>query len=258
MRLGPVIPSNSARSVEECLPPGEYDFTISDFDGICCKHGEGGYALAVDGKELLGGGTFATSETHAFRLGHDWTAGMSERACEWWWGHHVRRQDWHTRCYAEYCDRDYRHLRWSDTLEADARDYAERLLDTCEEKGIRHDHTDQGENLSKNQGGGSWGDMYTAERLMGRFVDNEEFWGWNGNAHLTQALWYSSRYLGCADSVRDMGDGVTCRMQVCRYTVAGNCQMDSYSSSVGNNWRIPMMADDSPCGPVCPPGGCHH
>ena len=259
MRMGPIIPSNSARAVEDCLPPGEYVFKISDFDGICCKHGEGRYALVVDGTELLGGGQFAASESHTFRLGHDWTAGMSDRACEWWWGHHVRRQDWHTRCYAEYCDRDYRHLRWSESLEADARDYAERLLDTCSETGIQHDHTndDYGENLSKNQGEGTWGDLYTAERQMGRFVDNEEFWGWHDNAHLTQAIWYASRYLGCADSARDMGDGVTCRMQVCRYAKAGNCQMDSFSSSVGNNWRTPMMADDSLCGPVCPPGGCH-
>ncbi|KAL3780017.1 hypothetical protein ACHAW5_003014 [Stephanodiscus triporus] len=257
MRMGAIVPSNSVRAVEDCLPAGNYDFTIWDFDGICCKHGDGRYELVVDGEELLNGGTFMTAETHSFKLGHDWISGMSDRDCEWWWSHHIRRQDWHTRCYAEYCNKDYRHLRWSSTLAADALDYAVRLLDTCDETGMRHDHTDAGENLAKNKGSEEFGEMYPADLIVGRFVDNEEFWGWNDNAHLTQAIWYASRYLGCADSERDMGDGKTCRMQVCRYAKAGNCMMGAYSSDVGNNWRTPMMADDSPCGPMCPRDGCH-
>ena len=154
VRMGPIVPSNSVRAFEDCLPAGDYDFKISNFDGICCKQGNGGYALVVDGVELLDGGTFTTLETHAFRIGHDWVSGMSDRACEWWWGHHVRQQDWHMRCYAKYCVRDYRHLKWSALLEADARDYSKRLLVMCKETGIQHDDTDQGKNLSKNQGGG--------------------------------------------------------------------------------------------------------
>ena len=30
----------------------------------------------------------------------------------------------------------------------------------------------------------------------------------------------------------------------------GNCNMSMF-----NNYRTPMLADDSPCGPYCPPGG---
>jgi hypothetical protein len=115
----------------------------------------------------------------------------------------------------------------------------------------------EGENLAKNKGLGSWGALYDADKIVGRFVDNEEYWGWNANAHLTQAIWYASRYIGCADSVKDMGNGNTCRMQVCRYAKAGNCNMNAYSASDGNNWRIPMMEDDTPCGPTCPDGGCY-
>ena len=133
-----------------------------------------------------------------------------------------------------------------------------RLLDTCDDTGIKHDDTDQGENLAKNKGDAeTWGALYTADNIVKRFVDNEETWGWNANAHLTQAMWYASRYIGCAESVKTMNDGNICRMQVCRYAKAGNCMMDAYQSSTGNRWMIPMMNDDSPCGPMCPPnGGC--
>jgi hypothetical protein len=149
-------------------------------------------------------------------------------------------------------------LRWSTGLESDARDYAVKLLDSCDDTGIKHDDTDQGENLAKNKGSsGSWGALYPADNIVKRFVDNEETWGWNANAHLTQAMWYASRYVGCAESVKTMEDGKTCRMQVCRYAKAGNCMMDAYQSSTGNRWMVPMMNDDSPCGPMCPPnGGC--
>lgn len=257
MNMEAIVPSYGTKTVEDCLPEGTYEFKISDFDGVCCKHGKGYYSLELDGTEILNGGGFIGSDGHTFKVGYDWVSNMSERDCEWWWAHHTRRQDWHTRCYPEYCNKEYRHLRWSTTLASDAREYAEKLLDTCDTAGISHDHMNEGENLAKNKGKEDWGEMYTADKIVGRFVDNEEFWGWNDNAHLTQALWYASRYIGCGDSVKDLGDGITCRMQVCRYAKAGNCNMNAYSSSVGNNWRKPMMEDDTLCGPTCPDGGCY-
>ena len=39
-----------------------------------------------------------------------------------------------------------------------------------------------------------------------------------------RSLWRASRYLGCAESVKDYQGG-KCRVQVCRYTKAGNCDM---------------------------------
>merc|ERR1719469_1391440 len=105
---------------------------------------------------------------------------MSERDCEWHWAHDNRRRDWHTRCYpGQYCDKSYRHLKWSPALKADAQDYARRLLDTCDTIGIKHDATDQGENMAKNKGHATtWGNLYSADKVTKRFVDNEEFWGW--------------------------------------------------------------------------------
>jgi len=261
MKMEPIIRPNSQVSVEDCLPPGKYNFEITDVDGICCRHGAGSYKLIVDGETLLTGGAFAKVEDHDFQLGFDWISPMNERDCEWWWAHDYRRRDWHTRCYdGQYCGKTYRHLKWSPALAEDAEMYAEALLDSCDTVGILH-ATDslQGENLAKNKGSGNWGLEYPADKITKRFVDNEEFWGWKGNAHLTQAMWYSSRYMGCGEAVKQIGTKKFCRMQVCRYVKAGNCQMGQFNSFEGNNWMKPMMADDSGCGPMCASrDGCYH
>ena len=260
MSLAPIIEKNSQKSVEQCLPAGKYTFKIIDIDGVCCRHGQGFYKLEVNGQELLGGGGFSKFQEYDFQLGFDWISSMNERDCEWWWAHDYRRADWHTRCYSgQYCNKTYRHLKWSPALKADAMVYAEKLLDTCDTIGIKHDSTEQGENLAKNKGSRSWGQLYPADKVTKRFVDNEEYWGWNRNAHLTQAMWYPTRYIGCAESVKTYSNGQKCRMQVCRYAKAGNCMMGKYDSSKGNNWMKPMMMDDSPCGPMCASrDGCYH
>jgi hypothetical protein len=61
------------------------------------------------------------------------------------------------------------------------------------------------------------------------------------NAHLTQALWRATRYLGCGDAVKNLDDGAVCRVQVCRYVRTGNCSMGSYNPHEGTNWLIPML-----------------
>lgn len=259
MKQGPTIPSNTAKAVEQCLAPGDHTFIVEDLDGVCCRHGQGFINLSVDGKQLINLGQFQKSDSIQFKLGHNWMADMTERDCEWWWAHDYRRRDWHKRCYqGMYCNKSYTHLKWSTALKRDAKIYAEKLLDTCDTYGIKHDSTDQGENLAKNKGSGRWGELYSADKVTKRFIDNEEFWGWNKNAHLTQALWRPSRYIGCAESVKSMGGGKMCRMQVCRYAKAGNCQMGKFNADQGNNWMRAMMQDDSPCAPKCPPNGCYH
>jgi len=251
---------NEQKSVEQCLPAGHYKIKIDDIDGVCCRHGQGFIKLFVNSELLLDGGSFTGSLSHEFKLGFDWIGSMSERDCEWWWAHDYRRRDWHTRCYqGKYCNKSYRHLKWSPALKADAKVYAEKLLGTCATTGIKHDETAYGENLAKNKGNGKWGEKYDADLVTSRFVDKEEFWGWNRNAHLTQAMWYSTRYVGCAESVKNMGNNRMCRMQVCRYAKAGNCMMGKYNSHIGTNWMIPMMANDSLCGPMCASrDGCYH
>ena len=258
MKMGPVIAANGQKAVEDCLPAGKHNIIFNDLDGVCCKHGQGFWKVHVDGEELMSGGSFIRQDKRDFHLGYDWIGTMNERDCEWWFAHDYRRRDWHTRCYSgQYCNKSYRHLKWNPNLKASAKVYANQLLNTCGQTGIKHDETEEGENLAKNLGSGAWGALYPAEKVTNRFVDHEEFWGWNRNAHLTQAMWYPTRYMGCADSVKDMGNGKMCRFQVCRYARAGNCLMGKFNAGTGNNWMKAMMSDDSPCGPDCPKNGCH-
>ena len=240
-----------------CLEPGDYTITFTDIDGICCKNGDGEFKLIIDDVELFSGGRFIGQISHDFKVGHDWGEGMNSRDWEYLLAHNARRQDYHTRCTKNYCGKKYRPLKWSSGLAQDALVYARTLLDTCEDTGIKHaSGIEQGENLAKNKGFGSWGQEYPADNIVKRFVDNEANWAWTKNAHLTQALWYATRYLGCAEASKTMDNGATCRMQVCRYAKAGNCEMGKYNSQNWPNHEIPMMMDDSFCGPVCPPEGC--
>lgn len=258
-QMGPTLGAYEDETVDAgCLQPGDYTLTFTDIDGICCKNGQGEFQLIVDGDVLFAGGQFIGSVSHDFKIGHDWGQGMVSRDWEYLQAHNERRQDYHTRCTSNYCNKKARPLKWSAGLAADAKVYAEKLLDTCEDTGIKHDPgIEQGENLAKNKGRGAWGSLYPADKIVKRFVDNEATWSWHDNAHFTQALWYATKYLGCAEAVKTMSNGDTCRMQVCRYAKAGNCEMGKYNSEVGRNFEKPMMLDDTPCGPVCPPEGCY-
>ena len=141
-----------------------------------------------------------------FQLGFDWISSMNKHNCEWWFAHNYRQRDWHTQCYeGQHCNKMYQHPKWSPALKEDAKEYVKNLLDTCETNGINHNVTKWGENLAKNRGSRNWVAKYSTDKVTKRFVDNEEFWGWNANAHLTQAMWYATRYIGCAESVKNMG-----------------------------------------------------
>ena len=51
MTGGPYSSQNTFYNVSECLPAGEYMFTINDRynDGICCEYGSGSYEILVNG-----------------------------------------------------------------------------------------------------------------------------------------------------------------------------------------------------------------
>ena len=132
--------------------------------------------------------------------------------------------------------------------------------------------------MASNLGTGSWGKARTPEEVLVRWVDKEV--NTNEKAHLTQALWRSSNYLGCGTATKAHNGG-DCHVQVCRYArpgkcrfmllclpnllscpygphlfnlmllyiyYVGNCNMGAY----GNDWVTPTMADDSPCTPFVP------
>jgi len=54
-----------------CLKNGDYNFIIEDTfgDGICCSEGEGSYALSLDSKSMVTGGSFRDADYYAFTVG---------------------------------------------------------------------------------------------------------------------------------------------------------------------------------------------
>ena len=128
-------------------------------------------------------------------------------------------------------------------------------MDDCKNDGLTHQAgINPGENMASNIGSGSNGELKTADQILNRWVEMELTDGYPANAHLTQALWRASKYVGCADSVKEYQGGY-CRYQVCRYATAGNCDMGRYNSATGNNWMKPTLMDESGCGPNCSPEG---
>ena len=138
------------------------------------------------------------------------------------------------------------------SLADSVKSWADKLLDDCHVNGIQHEPgAEQGKNLAKNTRSamGSYARQYPVENICRRWFEREETWGWPENAHLTQGLWRSALYMGCAESTKTMENNKICHIQVCRYART--------DSKVGDNWKVPMLSDDNKCGPICPPNGCH-
>ena len=103
---------------------------------------------------------------------------------------------------------EYVPLKYDVSLARDADIWANNLLADCRVNGINHEPgVTQGENLAKNTGCGSWGQLYPVENIVRRWFEREETWGWPSNVHLTQALWRLARYVGCAESEEKIGGG---------------------------------------------------
>ncbi|KAL7544660.1 hypothetical protein ACHAWF_008028 [Thalassiosira exigua] len=222
-------------------------------DGMCCRYGKGHYKVLTHKREaILHGGAFLKQQiTH---LINTTIPSMSERDVEYLHSHNKRRRYWHAHYNATYVP-----LIWSESLKAEAQVWADALLDDCG-NGMYHDpRTKFGENLAGNAGGGSWGSRKSPDSIIHRFVDREVGLSWPDNAHLTQALWWASKYVGCAEAYKKMerGNNRQCHTQVCRYARCGNCDMGSYKDNDGNvDWETAMMQNVNYCGPICPSGGC--
>jgi len=239
-------------SLMVCLEDGNYRFTIfDDFgNGICCQEGQGYYELSMD-DEIIVYDKFGTGaeRSNDFIVGYYKSLSITQRELDYLNEHNTRREYWHKKFGGTYVP-----LKYSMGLASDAKAWAEELLDDCDRDGIMHDpnRDHQGENLAKAVGHhGDWGELKPVSNIVSRWVERESTWSWPENAHFTQALWRPARYLGCGESVKSMGEGKMCRVQVCRYTRTGNCGMGD-----GLNWKGKMMEDFSNCGHACPPEGC--
>jgi hypothetical protein len=133
--------------------------------------------------------------------------------------HNKRRKEWHTKYNTTYIP-----LTWDNSLKYAARIWGEKLLSNCG-KGIYHDpdNIGYGENIAANIGSGSWGSIRTTEEILNSFVEAEVKLHPPENGHLTQVLWRSTTYVGCADVVKRMKKDKFCHIQVCRYARVGKC-----------------------------------
>ncbi|KAL7522760.1 hypothetical protein ACHAWX_007446, partial [Stephanocyclus meneghinianus] len=208
-----------------CLKKGSsYEFVIRDKwgDGMCCMKGDGYYKVSLieNGlwRDVLSGGSFRTKELR--QVINLKKANMTQRDIEWLDSHNSRRKSWHTAHGKSYVP-----LIWSDALKQDAKRWAEKLLDSCG-TGMWHDPENQnyGENVAGNSGSGSWGAVRSTEDILTRFVEREEGKPYPHNGHLTQVLWRASRYVGCAEASKPLGNSSSagmCHTQVCRYSRSG-------------------------------------
>eukprot|EP00571_Detonula_confervacea_P016091 CAMPEP_0172310254 /NCGR_PEP_ID=MMETSP1058-20130122/11375_1 /TAXON_ID=83371 /ORGANISM="Detonula confervacea, Strain CCMP 353" /LENGTH=369 /DNA_ID=CAMNT_0013023031 /DNA_START=8 /DNA_END=1117 /DNA_ORIENTATION=- len=253
---GPPGNNNYADSKEYtggyCLPSGDYRFIVLDLfsDGICCSSGNGQYSGYVDGStifSLTNDDSDWEKKVHGFKIStsnvlpFNPKISLSDRNNEWLVSHNTRRKNWHERYGKTYVP-----LKWSNSLEEESRVFAEKLLEgSC---GLYHDPGNlHGENLALHTGNG----LKSPDSIVTRWVENEIDDGWPGNGHLTQVLWRPSKYVGCAEAVSG-----SCHTQVCRYARPGNCNMNKYKTNKDDWWLKPMLMDDSPCSPKCPPDGC--
>ncbi|EJK68903.1 hypothetical protein THAOC_09884 [Thalassiosira oceanica] len=239
-----------------CVPnPSMYTFTIRDVygDGLCDTSQCGYYKIFLGGRELVHVDQYGYNNTHLINVGFDPSPGMSDRDMRYLHAHNKRRSYWH-----RFHDRPFQALAWSPSLAADSARWATELLGACDNDGIEHEpNVEHGENLAKNLGlVEDFGQLYDPDLIVGRWIDRELGWPWPANAHLTQALWRASKYMGCGEAEKDWQGG-KCRVQVCRYAKAGNCNMGSFNATDGVNWLEPMLSDTSPCEPSCPFEGCY-
>jgi hypothetical protein len=64
-------------------------------------------------------------------------------------------------------------------------------------------------------GSGIWGCLYSPNDIVRRYVEREEKWSPPANNHLTQVLWRSSKYVGCAEHPKVwVGMNVMCHTSV--------------------------------------------
>jgi hypothetical protein len=233
------------KTMQKCVYPGTYTLKLQDSDGICCSNGKGYYKMWVNGQIVAVGGYFLGSKSHTVQIGKNWQAYMSYRDKEWLNAHNSRRRRYNG-------GMGYVPLRWSRSLASRAKSWANQLGNNCKSGALSHaGGISEGENLAKNQGSGTWGSQYPADKILKRWVENELNLSYPANAHYTQVVWRATQYVGCGESLKTYNNNHRCRVQVCRYVKAGNCAVRN------GNWRAEAWDDESSCGADCPPNeGC--
>ena len=266
MKKGPFSSGGVTTVFGMCLPEGKLVVTAIDRQGDGMK--DGSYIIALDGYVVAaspGSGSWsrrvhtfdiATASASSPQSSHsnptnrptpehnDFISGRStcfaprtNEEYDYWIEHNARRQTYHSMFGV-----DFRPLGWSNDLADDSARYANELLQFCCTKTLIHDKNNiyHGENLASSCGTG--GAKKSADDVLSRWVDNEHIEDdYRNKLHYTQVLWRATSLVGCHTAVREMGDGRTCQMQVCRYYRPGNCGVNQ------NNYLTEMLKDDTNC-----------
>eukprot|EP00547_Thalassionema_nitzschioides_P010717 CAMPEP_0194260714 /NCGR_PEP_ID=MMETSP0158-20130606/45652_1 /TAXON_ID=33649 /ORGANISM="Thalassionema nitzschioides, Strain L26-B" /LENGTH=843 /DNA_ID=CAMNT_0039000811 /DNA_START=37 /DNA_END=2574 /DNA_ORIENTATION=- len=168
-------------------------------------------------------------------------------------------------------------LKWSNSIAQSAQNYANQLiaLNGCSIQHGLNDDNYGGENLASNWGSGSYAVARSPTQVLRAWYDDEidlnrmQLKG--QKYHATQAIWRSSRYLGCAQASKSTGGSAMCFIQVCRYIKPGNCLFTGSSSLYPDNclqrypsernWICSVLSDtvSNSCASAneqCPAEGC--
>jgi hypothetical protein len=203
------------------LSPGLYKFKLTDKfgDGVCCQQGNGHVKLYLNYREVLYVKSYGKVIDQVLNIGYDPTPLMTTRDYQYLDAHNRRRFAWYVGNNVSDVP-----LVWSPALAEHSRVWAQKLLQNCTIATTPHEEgVSEGENLAENygfiveNGKPSWGQLYPPDNIVGRWVEFEINRPYPGNAHLTQALWRASKYLGCGEASKSLGNNKMCRTQVCRY-----------------------------------------
>jgi hypothetical protein len=175
---------------------------------------------------------------------------LTETEIKWLNGHNDRRRKY-------FADNGLgpKDLKWSQSLEKSAQNYANRLLELGGDSKcvIQHGYDGDeygGENLHTNWGTSISTVSASPDEVLNGWYDEEINLPYGQNAHATQVVFRSTHYVGCGQSQKKLSNGGKCFINVCRYLSPGNCNMSR------NGWKSRTLDDDAQCSPVCPPEGC--
>lgn len=135
------------------------------------------------------------------------------------------RQAWLAAHNAERAEFGVTPLRWSEQLEREAAQWAQRL---AREEVLRHSSNDERDGRGENLWMGTAG-YYSPDQMIAQFADEKRQFrpgqfprvsttgNWADVGHYTQIVWADTREVGCAAA-----RGARFDILVCRYYPAGN------------------------------------
>lgn len=193
---------------EACVPPGNYQLTLTDTNGDGIKP-PGYIAVYIDGERVLEDWQ-VWKQTWSYDLIVGFKPAMSDLDSEWLVGHNFRRQEFH-----ELHNKEFRPVTWSPTLAEEAKVRVEEMISAgC--KLSRDPNSSVGENLSamitNNESGNQPSDFM--RRWYDNKVDKEE-----PGLAFSQLVWRPSRFIGCSKEVGKLENGKYCHVALCRYVL---------------------------------------